>query len=123
VQLLWQNLPQELSAMVAKCINPYCSCPFRYLSRGKLFVTEYPPTVSSDVILRARTREHFWLCEECAKSMTVAVRREHGGVTVRIVNLPPDGRRKLDFVPEQVVSPKPKKVINRNLPSFFFEAS
>jgi len=86
--------------MVAKCINPYCNRPFRYLGHGKLFVTEYPPTLASGIILHSRTREHFWLCEECAQSMTVAVRREHGGVAIRIVNLSPNGRRKLDFTPD-----------------------
>jgi hypothetical protein len=110
--------------MVSKCINPFCNQPFLHLSRGKLFVTEYPQTVSTDLILHNRTREHFWLCEECADQMSVAVRREHGGVTVRIVNLPPDGRRKLDFVPGQMPvqrSTKPTKTTK--FPSFLFEAS
>ena len=109
--------------MVAMCINPYCHQPFLQL-RGKLFVTEYPPTVSSDAILRSRTREHFWLCEDCCKNMTVAVRRElTGGTTVRIVNLPPDGRRKVDFIPTESPAPKPKPLSPRDLPDFLFEAS
>jgi len=107
--------------MVAKCINPYCNRPFRYLSHGKLFVTEYPPTLSAGVILHTRTREHFWLCEECAKSMTLALRREHGGISVRIVNLSPNGERKLDFVPGQEVASYPTSAVGSQNPPPFID--
>jgi len=107
--------------MVAKCVNPYCNRPFRYLGRGKLFVTEYPPTLASRFDLRGRTREHFWLCEECARTMTVAVRREHGGITIRIINLPADGRRKLDFEPGSQVEP-PATYRRRSFPEAWFDA-
>jgi hypothetical protein len=33
--------------------------------------------------------------------MTVAIRREHGQIAIRIINLSPNGGRKLDFVPEE----------------------
>ncbi len=108
--------------MVAKCVNPFCNHPFRYLGRGKLFVTEYPPTLASGINLRQSNREHFWLCEECARIATVAIRREHGGVTIRIVNLPPNGVRKLDFVPGSLPVGTPPGVNKRKLPEFSFES-
>ena len=109
--------------MLAKCVNPFCNRPFRYMGQGKLFVTEYPPTVASRFNLRGRTREHFWLCEECAPMMTVAVRREHGGVTVRIINLSPNGARKLDFVPpKEAVSGQPSAFRQRTLPEFLLDS-
>lgn len=111
-----------LMPMVGKCINPYCHRPFRSFGQGKLFMTEYPPTLESGLSLHARTREHFWLCEECSKSMTVAIRREHGRIAIRIVNLSPNGRRKLDFVPEE--QPRmARPITSRSFPEFLFEAS
>jgi hypothetical protein len=110
-------------SMVAKCINPYCHRPFRYLGHGKLFVTEYPPTLESGLSLHTRVREHFWLCEECSKSMTVAVRREHGRIAIRILNLSPNGRRKFDFIPEEQARPAVTTANRHPLPEFFFEAS
>jgi hypothetical protein len=107
--------------MVAKCVNPYCNRPFRYLGQGKLFVTEYPPTLASGINLRGRTREHFWLCDECARIMTIAVRREHGGVLVRILNLPPNGKRKLDFNPAKPPI-EPVRLKPRPLPEIFFKS-
>jgi len=109
--------------MVAKCINPYCHRPFRYLGNGKLFVTEYPPTLESGLSLHTRMREHFWLCEECSKTMTVAIRREHGRIAIRIVNLSPNGRRKLDFIPEEQAPTMRPAITRKQLPDFLFEAS
>jgi len=108
--------------MVAKCINPYCSRHFRYLGNGKLFVTEYPPTLESGLSLHTRTREHFWLCEECSENMTVAIRREHGRIAIRILNLSPNGRRKLDFRPEEQAPPKRPPMSHQSFPEFSFEA-
>lgn len=104
--------------MVAKCVNPYCNRPFRQLDHGKLFVTEYPPTFPA---LQERKREHFWLCEECSKSMTVAIRHEHNRPAIRIINLSPNGTRKLDFDPEVGTSSNPVIGVNeRHLPEFSF---
>lgn len=108
--------------MVAKCVNPYCNRPFRYLGHGKLFVTEYPPTLASGLSPHARTREHFWLCEECAKSMTVAIRREHGRIAIRIINLSPKGVRKLDFVPDKHPVDAHSPFADQTFPEFSFEA-
>ena len=107
--------------MLGKCINPYCHRPFRYFGQGKLFVTEYPPTLESGLSLHTRTREHFWLCEECSRTMTVAIRREHGRIAIRIVNLSP--RRKLDFIPEEQTVTPGSQLARNPFPDFLFEAS
>jgi len=106
--------------MVAKCINPYCNRPFRHVEHGKLFVTEYPPTFPA---LHERKREHFWLCEECSKSMTVAIRHEHDRPAIRIINLSPNGTRKLDFDPEEALArPQPSALSQPNLSQLAFGA-
>jgi len=107
--------------MVAKCINPYCNRPFRYLDHGKLFVTEYPPTLAAGP-LHVRKREHFWLCEDCSRSMTVAIRHEHDRVAIRIINLSPNGRRKLDFVPDEETIGAQPTFRKQTFPEFSFEA-
>lgn len=85
--------------MVEKCVNPFCNQPFRYLGRGKLFVVEFPRRLAERRHHVAGRREHFWLCDECARTMTVAVRREFDSISVRIINLSPDGTTKLEFIP------------------------
>jgi len=113
--------PGPDAAMVSKCVNPYCHRPFRYLGHGKLFAIEYPPTLESGSHIR--TREHFWLCEECCQTMTVAIRHEHGRPAVRIINLSPKGRRKLDFVPGEQQTYVPRTtVLPETFPEFSFEA-
>ena len=47
--------------MLLNCANPNCSAEFLYLYDGELFVIELPN----------RTVERYWLCRECAGSMTV----------------------------------------------------
>ena len=106
--------------MVEKCINPYCNRPFRYMGHGKLFVTEYPLSVAGGPN-HVRRREHFWLCEECCRSMSVAIRHEHEQVAIRIINLSPNGRRKLDFVPEEDV--RPAVFDPQPVPEFSFESA
>ena len=73
--------------MITKCANPACSTVFRYLRGGKLFLFEVPqrqrrcrPLQKSEF----RSGEYFWLCEECAKSMTITSRENgHALVTAR----------------------------------------
>ena len=91
--------------MLEKCVNPFCNHPFRYLSRGKLFLVEFPPRLAERRHHIAGRREHFWLCAECARCMTVAVRREFDDICVRIINLSPNGATKLEFVPPTVSYP------------------
>jgi hypothetical protein len=59
--------------MVAKCANPSCNSPFRYL-RGKLFLVDKPPfmkAANSQGLKNPSKSEYFWLCESCILTMTV----------------------------------------------------
>lgn len=62
--------------MLAKCINPQCFSPFRYLGEGTLFRRENEQIPAG----LSRTRpEYFWLCASCSKVMTLRI-NEHGEV-------------------------------------------
>lgn len=72
--------------VLAKCANPTCSAPFRRLTEGKLFQveTQYP---ANDERIPRKNRlthhvEHFWLCAECARLVTLAFHEERGLITV-----------------------------------------
>lgn len=64
--------------MLAKCANPLCSVPFRYLESGGLFRLESDPLDS----FQTRTPEYFWLCRSCSATMTLRIDEANG---VRIV--------------------------------------
>jgi hypothetical protein len=64
--------------MLAKCANPSCSTPFRYLEAGKLFRLEDDPREA----LGAHKPEYFWLCSNCSESMTLRLDESTG---VRLV--------------------------------------
>jgi len=63
---------------------------FRYLRGGKLFLLEMPrfmPRSSqADNQKESRKREphseYFWLCERCAKEMTITPQADTGAITV-----------------------------------------
>jgi hypothetical protein len=52
--------------MLAKCANPSCSHPFRYLHEGKLYRLELPEDRGSGA-----KSEWFWLCNQCSSQMTL----------------------------------------------------
>lgn len=62
--------------MVAQCANPKCTAEFHSLKRGRLFVGEAQGA-------RFGRSQHYWLCEECCRSMTIIIDR-HG---MRVVSL------------------------------------
>lgn len=73
--------------MLAKCANPACSTPFRRLNEGKLFQVETHTTQeSTERTFRregsVRRIEHFWLCSECARFVTLAVHEKNGVITI-----------------------------------------
>lgn len=77
--------------MLSKCANPGCSAQFLYLHSGKLFRVEQSPNVTAaDLPGKAnpgakkpvRRLEYFWLCAECARTMTL-VQMKGAGVTTR----------------------------------------
>jgi hypothetical protein len=76
--------------VLAKCANPTCSAPFRRLTEGKLFQveTQYPPKEERGGRRNRVTQhiEHFWLCSECARLVTLAFHEEQGLITVPLAD-------------------------------------
>ena len=62
--------------MLAKCANPSCQVPFRYMHEGKLFVIPKQPKGSTDSLAdssQATSRlECYWLCHACANRMRIS---------------------------------------------------
>lgn len=56
--------------MVAKCANPRCGRPFRYLREGRLFRLEPDPAFDSRADFD-HSIEYFWLCGACSDLMTL----------------------------------------------------
>ena len=66
--------------MTAKCVNPACGTPFRYLRGGKLFLVDSPTTIEDlpqigSMSNTARFSEFFWLCEQCCHSLRIVVEK------------------------------------------------
>jgi hypothetical protein len=81
-------------SMLAKCANPSCSVPFRYLENGTLFRVETDPWCSSD----GRFREYFWLCRTCSTTLTLRL-DEFAGIRLESPGLPlRRGEEGIDFV-------------------------
>ncbi len=65
--------------MVSKCANPACAERFLYMHQGKLFRFERDADDNADLTLGfdPTVRKHsvavqfYWLCENCAASMTL----------------------------------------------------
>lgn len=67
--------------VISKCANPECSVPLRYLRDGRLYQFEVKATrvlspdqsgISSGIKRPSRQIWHFWLCGQCASTMTLA---------------------------------------------------
>ncbi len=73
--------------MLSKCANPACLAPFLYLHEGTIFniEVESPRVDGASNAPRVRKLEHYWLCSNCARSMTVVY--EHGRVVTRLARL------------------------------------
>ncbi len=56
--------------MIAKCANPDCSKPFRYLHEGRLFVMSSSSKKSREIGRDSRV-EYAWLCHDCAATLAV----------------------------------------------------
>ena len=60
--------------MVTKCANPSCAAMFRYFRGGKLFVLASNSRAmmhEGDFREHGCATEYFWLCQECASTMTI----------------------------------------------------
>jgi hypothetical protein len=69
--------------MLSKCANASCSAPFLYLHSGKLFRMDVPvdSTPGNNGEKKSACRvEFFWLCNECANTMTLSYRQGIGVV-------------------------------------------
>jgi hypothetical protein len=86
--------------MVGKCINPFCGRPSLHSNGGKTFVVEFPLGAADSTSPHSTWREEFWLCGDCARGMTVSLRRDPdlNRISIRIINLPECGATKLKFV-------------------------
>jgi len=72
--------------MLSKCANPACSATFQYLHQGKIFHLCPSPAVEMAAAAEGLFLvERFWLCDDCAKEMTVI----WDGARAKIVRLPP----------------------------------
>lgn len=85
---------ERVLKMLAKCANPLCSAPFRYLEAGGLFRLESDPLDSSDT----RTPEYFWLCRSCAGKMTLRLDEGKGVRVVQSQDTPTPGAEPVSFV-------------------------
>ena len=68
--------------MLSKCAHPTCFAQFRYLHEGRVFKVRLPAFARH---VGTHRIEHFWLCEECARSLTIVF--EKGRVTTRPIYL------------------------------------
>jgi hypothetical protein len=85
--------------MLSKCLNPSCSATFQYLNQGRLFRIDFSEAARKQhsgsrqkpraVRSKSSPLEHFWLCKECAQSMTVALDADG---EVRVITLNPPVR-------------------------------
>ena len=80
-------------AMLSKCANPICNARFRYLHDGRLFKVDMPGRSAPQLVGKKPPRqvEHFWLCEDCAAQMTLAVGSSGEVITVPLAK--PNVRR------------------------------
>jgi hypothetical protein len=96
--------------VLKKCANPFCNQPYHEQGHGKAFVVQFPRRPLDHLNHRVPTREQFWLCADCSKIMSLAVRREFDTIAVRIINQVPGGQgklRQLDQAEPAHVPPKP----------------
>jgi hypothetical protein len=90
--------------MLAKCANPSCSHPFRYLHEGKLYRMEL---VHDDGGFGPQT-EWFWLCNECSSQMTL---RAEGSKLVAVTQMPGKGKASVSSRGKKRSSKNSKKLI------------
>jgi hypothetical protein len=70
--------------MLSKCANSSCLAAFRYFHEGKLFRMNVPDIdpASADLKKSPRRLEFFWLCDECAASLTLSFKPGVGVIAV-----------------------------------------
>ena len=70
--------------MLSKCANAGCPARFRYLHAGKLFRfdTGLESSAAQPNGKATQRVEYFWLCEECAQSLTINYEPGVGMITI-----------------------------------------
>ena len=59
--------------VVSKCANPACASTFHFLHEGRIFTVILGNSASTRHDDAAKRRvEHFWRCNECARTMTLS---------------------------------------------------
>jgi hypothetical protein len=97
------RLRTVLPFMLSQCANPGCCRPLTSLSEGRLFQFEI---VSISVSATDDTEQnfdetpsketaHFWLCGECASSMSLTLEPVNGLRLVPLETAPPEKARPL----------------------------
>jgi hypothetical protein len=69
--------------MLSKCANPECLAPFIYLRDGRLY--QIDTAAGPQLVTKSKPAhriEYFWLCGQCASSMTLSFQRGKGVVMV-----------------------------------------
>lgn len=67
--------------MVSKCANRECGATFRYFHTGQLFRMQVPAAKSADqseMKASVPRMEFFWLCDDCARKMTLVYQLGEG---------------------------------------------
>ena len=92
--------------MLSKCLNSRCFATFQYYGQGRLYRVDFADarrkrgkeTVTS---IRSKTFpiEHFWLCDECAATMTIEL---SDGGEVRLVPCELSARKPAAITPQAV---------------------
>lgn len=67
--------------MVGKCANPECAATFRYLHEGRLFQVDMRRVSGGhegicEFCGHPHHVRHFWLCNACARTMTLTCTEE-----------------------------------------------
>src|ERR1700694_3445274 len=73
----WKEPVWRESVMVSQCANPDCRRELRYLRDGKIYA------FATSAGNGSKSLEHFWLCGECSKSMTLTCLKQSEVKTVR----------------------------------------
>ena len=78
--------------MLSKCANPACFVPFRFLHEGRVFAVDPRPLALSAttetegwVKHRSGPVEFYWLCNDCARDLTLRIEGEY----VTTTKIPP----------------------------------
>jgi hypothetical protein len=59
--------------MLSKCANPACKMEFKYFRHGRLFEFNLDASACYNTLppQKGANRELFWLCEQCARALTL----------------------------------------------------